>query len=519
MKNWLLLLLLGIGGQAAAQGQRIVYHAYDIDTLNHEWTAMTLTNGGHLAITTLAPGSLVVPQTGNIRLRLYSYSCSGSQSIDPTVVPSTFHYTGKARVMSLSSASNLLFLAGGYSDTTSLGMTMLPYAGDTLSLDPFLAAIDPDNGQVAWSWHRAAAQNNYIHKIRYHSNGNQLIASGLSDDVSGWLAAFNAANGQLLWEKHFPGVRTLSDAHYDNRFPGSLLITGTIDDNGFLNQHPTPVNPPATGYRTFLARYYPANDSAIFLETQAYITFDFSPSLVKTHPLESNFKWSTPMISINASGMSQLQYYLGGPSNNYRDTIGHDQYWVEIENLGLGMYSRGNEIFYKQPGFNPNLFSLQNPEFGFRSSFSFNHTIIPEVLGVSVSTCLNLAFKTPGSVTIQNISSPIADTILPFPGVSPAAPRWVLLSTGYTLSSPEISATSFQLYPNPVTNGQFKVRLSKPSQVLLTWFIRDLQGKMVLNGQLSETEGQIACPGLKPGMYFFEIHSSQGQSVQKILVR
>jgi hypothetical protein len=519
MKNWLLLLLLGISFQAAAQGQRIVYHAYDIDTLNHEWTAMTLTNSGHLAITTLAPGSMVVPQTGNIRLRLYPYSCSGGQSIDPTGVPSTYHYTGKARVMSLSNASNLLILAGGYSDTTSLGMTMLPYAGDTLSLDPFLAAIDPDNGQVAWSWHRAAAQNNYIHKIRYHANGNQLIASGLSDDVSGWLAAFNAANGQLLWEKHFPGVRTLSDAHYDNRFPGSLLITGTISDNGFLNQHPTPVQPPATGYRTFLARYYPANDSAIFLETQAYITFDFSPSLVKTHPLESNFKWSTPMISNSASGMSQLQYYLGGPSNNYRDTVGHDQYWVEIENLGLGMYSRGNEIFYKQPGFNPNLFSLQSPEFGFRSSFSFNHTIIPEVLGVSVGACMNLAFKTPGSVTIQNISSPIADTILPFPGVSSAAPRWVLLSTGYTLSTAEMQQPSFVIYPNPVTNGLFNVRLLEPMAGSHYWTLRDLQGRVTLKGQLDDSNNSIPCAGLSPGMYLFEIATSKGQAVQKLLLR
>ena len=118
-------------------------------------------------------------------------------------------------------------------------------------------------------------------QLSYNGDSSQLLGSGLYNDVSGWLAAFDATNGNLLWEKQWPGARIVSDAKFDPFVPGAILFTGTIDDFGSLNQLPTPLTPaPNTGYRCFLARYFPATDQVQFIATVPYITFDFSPRFI-----------------------------------------------------------------------------------------------------------------------------------------------------------------------------------------------------------------------------------------------
>jgi len=497
----------------AGQAQMHVF-AHDLDSSNYDWTAMA-TNLDGLIISTQPKGSLMTPKTGDIRLRVYPGNIPPGNLL-PAI--HTFRYQAKARVMSMESAAGLLYLAGGYNDTTILGNDTL-LAQDPWALDPFLAAVEPNTGQVLWSWHRPASQNNFIHKLRHH-NG-QIICSGMADDVSGWVAAFNAQSGALLWEKTFSGVRTLSDAAIDPAFPGSLLITGTIDDNGFLNQHPTPVSPPATGYRTFLARYYPDNDSALFLESLPYITFDFSPAFTKVYNGNTAYLWTSPLVSTSTSGMGQVHWYLWG--QQWRDTLAHDMYFLALEcaECMFGSTYFKSMSFYKTPGINPNLYTLTY-EGAPVGQLAFSMGTQTDGFGALFPAGFHLAFETSGSLDLTPIPSAAAlpDTSLLYANATPTQRKWVLLSGGIIPASlHEVAGFSAEVFPNPVTNGQFYVRFSSAITSQIPWTLRDTQGKAVFKGELNETDNQIECIGLKPGMYLLEIHTPQGRSVQKMVIQ
>jgi hypothetical protein len=515
MKKCLLILSFACMLQLSetVKGQIMHVFAHDLDSSEYDWTAMASTHVG-LIISTQPKGSLMTPKTGDIRLRVYPPGNIAPGNLLPAT--HTFRYQAKARVMSMESAWGLLYLAGGYNDTTILGNDTL-LAQDPWALDPFLAAVDPNTGQVVWTWHRPASQNNFIHRVRHH-NG-QIICSGLADDVSGWAAAFDAQSGALLWEKTFPGLRTLSDAAIDPAFPGSLLITGTVDDNGFLNQQPVPVSPPATGYRTFLARYYPDNDSANFIESLPYITFDFSPAFTKVFRGITAYSWTAPLVSNSIGGMGQVRWKMWGM--NWRDTLSHDMYYLPLECSECSNGSTHIEwmSFYKTPGINPNLYSLTYED-GPIGQLAFSMGTQTEALGTVFPAGFHLAFESSGSLDIQPIAGWLPDTLLMYANATPTQRKWVLFSGGIIPANvTEQQTMSATIYPNPVRDGQFSVRLSTPAASPLPWILHDIKGKAVLNGELSESEDLIVCPDLKPGLYFFEIQSPQGRSVQKMIVQ
>lgn len=507
------LFILGFGHQAA-QAQALV-HALDVDSSGYEWTALH-SDLSQLYISTRPEGGQTTPPTGDIRLRVYPHGYPAGQ-LNPA--SHTFRYPGQARVMRMASAG-YLYLAGGYNGTTILGSDTL-LAQNPFALDPFLAAIDPNSGAVAWTWQRPAPQNNYIHQLRHVADSGQLIASGLGDDVSGWLAAFDAQTGQLLWEKLLPGLRTLSDAAYDPSHPGSLLITGTIDDNGFLNQHPTPVSPPATGYRSFLARYYPANDSALFLESLPYITFDFTPALTKVYKNGSDsYLWTAPFVNNSVSGMAQLQ---GRQWDDGRDTIAHDMFFLPLECRDC---EGGNQYFdfmryYKTPGFNPNLFNfdMENSPIG---HLSMSQGMIGETLGALTAYEFFLAFESAGALAIQGIPSAgrLPDTSFLYANATPTARKWVLFSGGLLpLSIPEQQQLAFEVYPNPVTDGRCTLRLAADAALPLRWSLRDVQGRVLQSGTAEAGLTELALDDWAAGLYLLQLDGPQGRGVKKLLLR
>jgi hypothetical protein len=515
--EWLLLLLSPI---TYAQNPRNFFIAHDLDSAGYEWTALEHTTNDFLVISTLPESSNMTPATGQLRMRVY-----GGFHNAASIQTNTYQFAGKFRVMNMTDADNQVLVTGGYHDSCFI-------AGDTLvglepfALDPFIGAFNPQTGAFDWIWHDARLQNNYFHRLRVDHDNQQVIASGLADDVSGWLAAFNLQNGQKIWEKQFPGVRTLSDARPDPQFPGSMVITGTIADNGFINQVPVPVTTPGTGYRCFAARYYPATDSVVFLHSVPYITFDFEPSLqLQAYPgsLPVLF-WSAPMVNPSAGGMLQLRISVHNPS--ITDTIAHDMYFTEAEQY---VPSRlGNFHLFKTPGSNPNLYTLNAVQID--ANYSLSYTVaqlgfstgtLPPVLTHVGGPNLQLAFKSTGHVDVTMIGFHLwRDSTVIFPSASPSQPKWVLLTTGFILSSvPEKSAVQFTVYPNPVSQGQFKIQTEMPFDQPAAWTLRDVQGRTVRQGKLTDAGEPISVAGLEAGMYFFEIETKQGRGVQKLIIR
>jgi hypothetical protein len=106
-----------------------------------------------------------------------------------------------------------------------------------------------------------------------------------------------------------------------------------------------------------------------------------------------------------------------------------------------------------------------------------------------------------------------------FPSASPSQPKWVLLTTGFILSSvPEKSAVQFRVYPNPLNQGQFKIQTEMPLDQPAAWTLRDVQGQTVRQGQLADAGEPISVAGLEAGMYFFEVETKQGRGVQKLMI-
>ncbi|HTF02908.1 MAG TPA: T9SS type A sorting domain-containing protein [Bacteroidia bacterium] len=77
------------------------------------------------------------------------------------------------------------------------------------------------------------------------------------------------------------------------------------------------------------------------------------------------------------------------------------------------------------------------------------------------------------------------------------------------------------VYPNPAQD-QILVQYSQPGNDNLTFSIFDLDGKLVLsessNNRNSSGFQQFDVSGLAPGLYFFEVASSTGKSVSKIVI-
>ncbi len=80
----------------------------------------------------------------------------------------------------------------------------------------------------------------------------------------------------------------------------------------------------------------------------------------------------------------------------------------------------------------------------------------------------------------------------------------------------ELEAASFRLYPNP-SNGSFRIELDQPatrSEIR----ILNLQGQLVLQRNLQGEQLLHLSPSLSSGIYFVEVSTEAGKTVQKLVI-
>lgn len=458
--------------------------------------------------------STFFPRTGDLRLRIHPVTNQTGELLVPIA---NLQFPGKFVANDLVGMPNLavsrFLIAGGFHDTCYLpNDTLIGF--EPLALDPFLMRVNAYSGQPEWVWHRRQAQNNYIHKINYEAGQGTILASGLYDDVSGWLAAFNASNGQLLWEKAWPGARTVSDARFDPNFAGAVLFTGTIDDFGHLNNIPTPLSPlPNTGYRTFLARYWPANDSVQFIATTPYITFDFEPTILplRLNSTENVSIWITPTIQNNKT--ERLARIYSPPSGFFDNYYEYQQWFGQF--IG-DVFNYGPVFCYQGATAAPNQMQLQL----FVSSYSDRLTLAP---GSEVGRAGLLRRYSTSYITVK-ATGPLfvdasRDTILQVPGATPFTPRWaVIYSLLDVVDVAESKKLSFKVYPNPVTSQEIFVEMDKTNGAEVHWIFRDLQGRRLAAGTLDTDENRIQLPALSAGMYLLEVQQGEKQGWSRVVL-
>lgn len=505
---WLLLLLPSMA--YAQSNPRNFFIAHDLDSAGYEWTAMARDWNGSLVVSTVGESSSG-PAFGPLRLRTHSNISRGQTPSSTTLMSA-----GNFRVFDML-GEQVIWLTGAYKGTSYLGNDTLVGAS-AQNLNPFIAQFDPNTNSYTWVWHASLPGDHHFQKLR-QGKTDELLACGLASDSMGWLAAFNQFTGQQLWEKKFPGVRTISDARPFPNDTTSYLVTGTMPDTGNIFQVPAPLHGTLTGYRNFLARLFPANDSVVFLRTEPGFAFDFEPVIILGMPgTPAFFVWSTPTTNNGGVGRSQVRWAIS--AEMMVDSVVHDFFYQEIEEE-TGAWQSENMAFFKTPGFNPNLFDLRSTSGPYTiGQYAFSQGTQPPFLTNLYAATLSMAFKSTGSVDVDMQGwSFWRDSTLSFPNASPSQPKWVLLTTGFIVSSvPEKSAVQFTVYPNPVSQGQFKIQSELGFDQPAAWTLRDVQGRMVRQGQLADVGEPISVVGLDEGLYFFELETSKGRGVQKLMI-
>lgn len=521
MRPSILLLCILLAGKSNAQSP---WRMQLLDSAGFTPTAMG-TVESLVAVASQPEGSTFFPRTGDLRLRIHPINSLNGAWLNPSA---SLQFSGEFVANHIVGMPNLavsrFLIAGGFHDTCYLpNDTLIGF--EPLALDPFLMRVNAHTGQPEWVWHRRQAQNNYIHKINYEAGQGTILASGLYDDVSGWLAAFNASNGQLLWEKAWTGARTVSDACFDPDFPGAVLFTGTIDDFGHLNNIPTPLTPlPNTGYRTFLARYWPANDSVQFIATTPYITFDFEPSLLVDNPIPlrtsvpwQRYFWSTPSIT---SSQQYILYNIGGFWQN--DTLQVQQMHGQFNSEPLGLSALGPVFFYQASHAPHQSHVIQTYRVGSQPDTLFLSTSSePGKAGaiVSFGSDYYLTVKATGPIRLKSQWGN-SDTTIVVPGASPFSARWIVIHRSFpTVGMPEVQKLHFTLYPNPVAGQEVFVQFDQTMGDVTQWQLHDLQGRHLASGFLAAEENRIQLPALSAGMYLLEVQQGDKRGWSRLVVR
>lgn len=509
MKNPVCYLLLGLLlGTLSAKAQPPWWagRTLDLDSIGYEWTALQI-EFSNIYVSTIPETDSINPETGLLRLRTYSNFWQN------TPVSQTKYFLGKTRVNNMAVNNNQLYLAGMFTDTSSLdSFQLIPY--QIGQKDAFVASFNPISQQTQWRWQRNTAGDNFIHQIRYSnlpSSLNRLVASGI-DNNEGWLIILDAANGQSLYEKTFPGIRTLSDAVYDSKVPGSILLTGTCSDTGYINQVPIHLHPPLTGIRTFLARYFPSNDSVVFLKSLTYNAFDFAPTM------SNDAYWSAPTIDTARTGIKQLLYNNFLPQSLPFDSVQHAGFYAISQSYSHWRTSQMHQIITP---FSPDplIYSLSSgcclPP---GSELELDHWGTgPSKMFLVDHFATFVAFPMKMQATLWSAFNILQDALFYPP--QPHQHKWIIMvfppPPDHVAS---ISQIKFSISPNPVAHGSFRVRTQDPFQYALPWLLRDLQGRVVQQGVLQPGEDEIHCGQLPKGMYFFELRSTAGSGVQKVLI-
>jgi hypothetical protein len=345
----------------------------------------------------------------------------------------------------------------------------------------------------------------------------------LYDDVSGWLGAFNAMNGQLLWEKAWTGARTVSDARFDPDFQGAVLFTGTIDDFGHLNNIPTPLTPlPNTGYRTFLARYWPANDSVQFIATTPYITFDFEPGILTDNPVPLRtsssstlpFLWSTPTFE---NGEQQLAMSIGGSAS---PTYINRQLWHGHFDAASAPNPNAGPVFFHQAANAWPVSHVVKWHRGAADSLWLNTSSEAGKAGAlgNFGQETYLTVKTTGPIRIKTATG--VDSTFSVQGATPFTPKWVVLhrAMGLAGSIAEASNLTFKVYPNPVLHHELFLEPDGNDLGPIQWQLHHLHGRCLEAGILLANENRIQLPVLSAGVYLIAVQQGKKRGWSRVVI-
>lgn len=516
VKKFLLhsLFLLLAFGEASGQTLPPQIRMYDLDSLGYEWTAVASNDDFTYSLVffaaTLPEIDSLSPETNFLRLREYRGIGGNVQT------PITRIYPGKMRVTSMELVNTQLFLGGFFTDTSAL---------DSHSLIPqqigvkkaFMAALNLQNNRIQWVWQDSTSGSSQIHQVRHSTapgTAPWLTLSGTVNDSTGMLVVLNANTGQVVFQRIFPGIRVLSDAIVANPAQGLFLLTGACSDSGYIGQIPIPLSGAQTGIRSFIAEYNPAINAAVFTHSLPYTRFDFLASFgTKDH-------WSIPTATDTSTHIKQMMY-PAAPETWWQNYIWHIDNYIANKHAGRGFAGGTNSWGSYIHTFSNGLitywqlrctvcayrdFEIYADTWGSKPKVLFSLTSFSNVIAVPFKWILEAMYRDGADIIVN-------DSLVPFQH------KWgvVWLAPSYG-SVAHDGQQAFHIYPNPVNQGQFKIQTEMPFDQPAAWTLRDVQGRTVRQGQLTDASETVQVGDVPTGMYFFELVQAEGSRFAKIMI-
>jgi hypothetical protein len=183
------------------------------------------------------------------------------------------HFPGHACGLDIAvTANGNILITGAFYDSLYFG------AGDTLHSPGltdrmFLASFSPD-GML--NWEKAdTSQWGAIGTSITIAGPSHFFISGITQDIQGRLRKYDM-QGEVLWEKEFPGVRTVDNCVIDQS--GNLYISGTCNPYATFDELAIHPDTALAGYISYIAKL-DADGKTVWLHANTYVTFDISTTL------------------------------------------------------------------------------------------------------------------------------------------------------------------------------------------------------------------------------------------------
>lgn len=509
-----LCLFLALG-EASGQTLPPQIRMYDLDSLGYEWTAVASNDDFTYSLVffaaTLPEIDSLSPETNFLRLREYRGIGGNVQA------PITRIYPGKMRVTSMELVDTQLFLGGFFTDTSAL---------DSHSLIPqqigvkkaFMAALNLQNNRIQWVWQDSTSGSSQIHQVRHSTapgTAPWLTLSGTVNDSTGMLVVLNARTGNIVFQRIFPGIRVLSDAIVVNPALGSFLLTGACSDSGYIGQTPIPLSGAQTGIRSFIAEYKPAIHTAVFTHSLPYTRFDFLASFGSVN------HWSIPTATDTSTHIKQMMY-PASYGTSWQNYFWHYDNYIANKHAGRGFAggtdSWGSHLHTESNGL-MTYWRLNCTVCAYRDLVVTFDTWGPKPKALFSLTSFSSVIVVPFKELLEVFDIDARGDQLYNDSLVPFQHKWgvVWLAPSYG-SVAHYGQQAFRIYPNPVNQGQFKIQTEMPFDQPATWTLRDVQGRAVRQGKLTDAGETVQVGDVPSGMYFFELQLAEGNRFAKIMI-
>ncbi len=279
-------------------------------------------------------------------------------------------------------------------------------------------------------------------------------------------------------------------------------------------------------YKHFLDAYAPQPSFTEYLnrtvltrtETEATISYTFleestkiqnggqwgtgnSGQIIWVQTTDTVFATANTAFSVNKGVLAELPFEAHDPSMPY---VFKDLNFIESECGPSWQFKQRSSLFWHQcssdglPCYVNSLHIAPGEGYGIDGNF----TVQP---GYGITTSFSGSQMTTGppNVLVKTLGYSVKNG-------EPCGNRWVLSTTAAQRNRNEL-----RIYPNPATTS---VRLDLPGGTLTHATLLDMQGRQVLDVQLSSSEPVIDVSNLPKGMYLLKANGQNGDAYVKKLV-